>query len=98
MARQVACVSMNQMTCHVQLGCNHRSLAPRGGRLGSKLVMGGGGDQVTAGGEGFGDGGVRSEETLGGQQSLNVAQAKGEAQIEPDRVLDDGLREPESAI
>ena len=44
-----------------QLGC----LAPRDEGLGSKLAVGGSGDQVTAGGEGVGDGGVGREETLG---------------------------------
>ena len=44
-----------------KLGC----LAPRDEGLGSKLAVGGSGDQVTAGGEGVGNGGVGREETLG---------------------------------
>ena len=44
-----------------KFGC----LTPRGEGLGSKQAVGGGGDQVTAGGEGVGDSGVGSEEALG---------------------------------
>jgi hypothetical protein len=33
-----------------------------------------------------------------GQEFLHVAQAEREEQIEPDRVPDDGLREPEPAV
>jgi hypothetical protein len=41
---------------------------------------------------------VRDADAALGQQLLNISQAEGEAQVEPDRVLDDGLGEPEAAV
>jgi hypothetical protein len=44
------------------------------------------------------DGLVGDDDAALGQQLLNVARAEGEAQVEPDRMLDDGLREAEAAV
>ena len=56
------------------------------------------GDQRPEAGDPDADRLVRDADAPLGQELLDVAQAEGEAQVEPDRVLDDGRREAEAAV